>query len=703
MLTLALLVAGMGGVKAETVKLYSTGFTDNNGSCKYEGGKFLWWASYSNTIRALSFEAGTLSYFSKIKFTCTPSSEGTQYRVLVKVDGDNTYQKEITTSGSVEINIADLHKQYEATIITAEQIATITEVRIGGVTFTEGGTEADPKEWLTIDPTSIYLESDYTIPVSIANETDWTALSKFVNAGLTTLNAQLTSDITISDGKMIGSDSKPYGGTFNGQGHTIDFTYSGSESLIGPFRYVNAATITDLKTTGSITSSNNLLGGIIGKNTGASTLTRCWSSMSITSTDSSNGRVGGLVGRCADNSSPATNTIVFNYCVYDGNISTDKSGYACGFIGWDNISAATLNNCLVASSDITGGGNNFTNQAPTIPEGKYAYYITKFGSSSQGTQLNKQLLTSGQAAWELNQDIGDGAWFFGQGKLNTSTVDAYPYLTNDNTKKVVRTKAPYTSTQLYVNPGGAVPNAVRLKALGWYIGEDESDVLTSIPSDFTGGDDALKRTPNYFKLKVGSAGATTLMVPFTTTSLPENVKAYNLNYTSGDKVTATEVSNITADKPVLINAPAGEYVFSAAATGMSDMTLADGWITYGATSYTNGALTGVYNEVGSSSSSDPFSYVPANSYVLQNGTNGIGFYKVASNNTIKITSFRAYLTAESPARNLQIVFDNESTGILSIDNGQLIKDNEVYDLQGRRVMQPTKGIYVKNGKKIFVK
>jgi hypothetical protein len=44
----------------------------------------------------------------------------------------------------------------------------------------------------------------------------------------------------------------------------------------------------------------------------------------------------------------------------------------------------------------------------------------------------------------------------------------------------------------------------------------------------------------------------------------------------------------------------------------------------------------------------------------------------------------------------------EATGIKTIDNSQLTIDN-VYDLQGRRVAQPAKGIYIINGKKFAIK
>lgn len=45
-----------------------------------------------------------------------------------------------------------------------------------------------------------------------------------------------------------------------------------------------------------------------------------------------------------------------------------------------------------------------------------------------------------------------------------------------------------------------------------------------------------------------------------------------------------------------------------------------------------------------------------------------------------------------------------TTGIEEIENGKLNIENGVYDLQGRRISQPTsKGVYIKNGRKVLVK
>jgi uncharacterized repeat protein (TIGR02543 family) len=93
-----------------------------------------------------------------------------------------------------------------------------------------------------------------------------------------------------------------------------------------------------------------------------------------------------------------------------------------------------------------------------------------------------------------------------------------------------------------------------------------------------------------------------------------------------------------------------------------------------------------------------------------NGTDGYSYYYLASDQFHLATSGtlqsgKAYLkVAGSPtAPSLNLGFDGEgTTGIKAIDNSQLTIDN-VYDLQGRRVAQPTKGLYIVNGRKVIIK
>ncbi len=70
--------------------------------------------------------------------------------------------------------------------------------------------------------------------------------------------------------------------------------------------------------------------------------------------------------------------------------------------------------------------------------------------------------------------------------------------------------------------------------------------------------------------------------------------------------------------------------------------------------------------------------------------------------TVAIPTNKAYLTAPSAsARELTCVF-NETTGIEKVESRER-KVESYYDLTGRRVANPTKGLYIVNGKKVVVK
>ena len=76
-----------------------------------------------------------------------------------------------------------------------------------------------------------------------------------------------------------------------------------------------------------------------------------------------------------------------------------------------------------------------------------------------------------------------------------------------------------------------------------------------------------------------------------------------------------------------------------------------------------------------------------------------------SSNTLTIPACKAFLrySGDSNARDLSLIFDDaETTGIQAVE--KKLSDNALYfDLMGRRIAQPTKGLYIVNGKKIIVK
>ncbi len=92
-------------------------------------------------------------------------------------------------------------------------------------------------------------------------------------------------------------------------------------------------------------------------------------------------------------------------------------------------------------------------------------------------------------------------------------------------------------------------------------------------------------------------------------------------------------------------------------------------------------------------------------YVLM-GSPSLGFYK--NTNAFTVGANTAYLPANfdgSGARFFSL-FDDDATGISDAtrlnDNEKMTNDN-YFDLQGRRVAQPTRGLYIVNGKKVIIK
>lgn len=100
-------------------------------------------------------------------------------------------------------------------------------------------------------------------------------------------------------------------------------------------------------------------------------------------------------------------------------------------------------------------------------------------------------------------------------------------------------------------------------------------------------------------------------------------------------------------------------------------------------------------------------------YILSNsGDQGLGFYKqgTRAGASIKLKPHRAGLrlpAAIARAKRFIVDFDAaleeaKVTGIRGIRPAGQPKDNAIYDLQGRRVTRPTRGIYIVNGKKVII-
>ena len=176
----------------------------------------------------------------------------------------------------------------------------------------------------------------------------------------TSANAKLMNDIDLSSvcsekngtWTPIGSDSNPYRGTFNGDGHTISGLYinDSSADYQGLFGYVSGSgKIENLSVSGTV-SGGMCVGGIAGQNNG--NVEDCDFTGSVSGSD----HVGGVVGWNISGGNVKN-------CYNTGEVS--GSSYVGGVVG-ENLGSSTAENCYntgtVTGSPVGGvvGSNSFS-------------------------------------------------------------------------------------------------------------------------------------------------------------------------------------------------------------------------------------------------------------------------------------------------------------------------------------------------------
>lgn len=177
-------------------------------------------------------------------------------------------------------------------------------------------------------------------------------------------------------------------------------------------------------------------------------------------------------------------------------------------------------------------------------------------------------------------------------------------------------------------------------------------------------------------LSVGAAGYATLIAPVAL-EIPAGVEVYTVAFEDG-KAKLTSISDvIPANVGVVVKAAQGTYNFNITTTE----------------NVATSALSGVPNTENVASESAAF--------ILANGKHGVGFYKLSSANRT-IHGFRAFYTAPAEAQAVSaFLLEDKVTGIEEIETSA--DKAPIYDLSGRRVAKAEKGVYIQNGRKIFVK
>ena len=142
-----------------------------------------------------------------------------------------------------------------------------------------------------------------------------------------------------------------------------------------------------------------------------------------------------------------------------------------------------------------------------------------------------------------------------------------------------------------------------------------------------------------------------------------------------------EVTSAPANTPVILNGTEGTY------------TIHEG-------EYTGEEITNVLKTGPVTVTNDNYGTI----FVLNTGDNGVGFYLL--NNGKTLSEGKCYLKIPKNGTDDGAKFVGfhigDATGISSVVN-PTAESNVVYNLAGQRVVAPTKGLYIVNGKKVFIK
>ena len=286
--------------------------------------------------------------------------------------------------------------------------------------------------------------------------------------------AVLVNDIdmrNVSSWVPIGTESKPYTGTFDGQGYAIqnltiktgksysglfgktssatirNFSLSGTLTVAewttehGVVGYANASNITNVHSTLNITASkaNNdtrHLGGIAGTIASSSTVSRC--SYAGTLSDAGTNTVGGIVGYADGSNNVITNSINYGTVKSKGNQTLTG-----GVLGYVNYAGFKMSHCVNVGT--VSGSEEYAGQimgrqvkaATTLPSDLYyqeGQTLTAFGtgtdasSATGATVVTAEQLASGEVTYKLNGDQAEIVWYQTLFADDTHTADAYPVL-----------------------------------------------------------------------------------------------------------------------------------------------------------------------------------------------------------------------------------------------------------------------------------
>ena len=169
--------------------------------------------------------------------------------------------------------------------------------------------------------------------------------------------------------------------------------------------------------------------------------------------------------------------------------------------------------------------------------------------------------------------------------------------------------------------------------------------------------------------------------------LPVGLEAYIVSGVNDTKATLTPVGEIPACTGVILKGDEGPYTLTSNETTSVDVS-------------SNKLKANIADYILPANDGTNYNYTLAAGPTFKhvNGSGTDAERTLAAGKAF----LRTTVNASTEAHGLDFVFENETTGIKTIDNSHLKVDN-YFNLSGQRVAQPTRGLYIVNGKKVVIK
>jgi hypothetical protein len=205
----------------------------------------------------------------------------------------------------------------------------------------------------------------------------------------------------------------------------------------------------------------------------------------------------------------------------------------------------------------------------------------------------------------------------------------------------------------------------------------------------------------YFTLEaVDTLGVTTNAVGYATLSapvaltIPAGVRAYTGHVTDDSYLQLTALEGtIPANTPVVINGTADTtYGFPIAATSEAATVAADDAPSDALSNDLRGATLSLLTT----------DVTDGTVYTLQRpeDTDPIGFYPYTGT---ELRGFHAYLVLPTTSEGIRgLIFEGTTTGVAPLPAAAATAA-PYYDLSGRRIATPSRGLYISNGRKVFIR